>query len=276
MKWQQVIRQHFPKHKYAIQAAYLGDTSALPWSNLGYWSDAVGYDYPAACQNLAALLAAAVRLNSKDAVLDLGCGQGASLKHWLEHYQVQQLEAIELQDHLVQSIRQHLNSNIKIHAASFLNLKALFPQPRFDVVFCIDAAYHSHLNSFLSQVSAVLNSNGRLGFHYLIWTAQAPMHTFKQLQYRTLLKSADVNFKDLMSESQLRAVLAQFEFKQIRVEDLSAQVLAGFADYVNQHLKYRVQTRDADWFKIAMTARLCAKLYADGWIKYVQVSAEKA
>ena len=100
------------------------------------------------------------------------------------------------------------------------------------------------------------------------------MHTFKQLQYHALLKSADVNFKDLMSESQLRAVLAQFEFKQIRVEDLSAQVLAGFADYVNQHLRHRVQTRDADWFKIAMTARLCAKLYADGWIKYVQVSAE--
>lgn len=94
--------------------------------------------------------------NSKDAVLDLGRGQGASLKYWLEHYQVQQLEAIELQDHHVQSIRHHLNSNIKIHAASFLNLKALFAQPRFDVVFCIDAAYHSHLNSFLSQVSTVL------------------------------------------------------------------------------------------------------------------------
>ena len=176
----------------------------------------------------------------------------------------------------MQSIRHHFNSNIKIHAVSFLNLKALFPQPRFDVVFCIDAAYHSHLNSFLSQVSAVLNSNGRLGFHYLIWAAQASMHIFKQLQYRALLKSADVNFKDLMSESQLRAVLAQFEFKQIQVEDFSAQVLAGFADYVNQHLKYRVQTRDAEWFKIAMTARLCAKLYADGWNKYVQVSAEKA
>lgn len=76
------------------------------------------------------------------------------------------------------------------------------------------------------------------------------MHTFKQLQYHALLKSADVNFKDLMSESQLRAVLAQFEFKQIRVEDLSA-VLAGFADYVNQHLRHRVQTRrDADWLKL--------------------------
>ena len=81
MKWQQVIRQHFPKHKYAIQAAYLGDTSALPWSNLGYWSDAVGYDYPAACQNLAAHLAAAVRLNSKDAVLAFGCVHGACLKY---------------------------------------------------------------------------------------------------------------------------------------------------------------------------------------------------
>ncbi|MDM1487419.1 SAM-dependent methyltransferase [Acinetobacter towneri] len=275
MKWQQAFRSYFPKHKYAIQAVYLGDNARLPWSNLGYWSDAVGDDYPAACQNLAAHLAAAVHLNSKDRLLDLGCGQGASLIYWLEHYQIQYLEAVDLQAACVQHVRENLNSNLQIHHASFLNLKTIFPQPCFDVVLCIDAAYHSHLNSFLDQVSAVLNSNGRLGFHCLIWADQAPAHLLKQLQYRALLKAADVHFDDLMSETQLCSLLQQHHFQQIQIEDLSTQVLAGFAQYVNLHLQHQGKFSDLDSLKIAMTARLCAKLYADGWVKYVQVSAVK-
>jgi hypothetical protein len=34
------------------------------------------------------------------------------------------------------------------------------------------------------------------------------------------------------------------------------------------------QSIGLDGFKIRMTAKLCAKLYADGWVKYVQISAK--
>ena len=274
MKWLQQLRAEVSQHKYAINAKLLGDSSELAWSNLGYWSDAA-QTYPDACRALADHLAESVQLTASNHVLDLGCGQGASVLHWRQHYQIQHLAAVELQAECVQRIQANFSEPQQIYCQSFLNLKQIPFQQQFDVVLCIDAAYHSHLNSFLDQVSAVLNSNGRLGFHYLIWADQAPAHLLKQVQYRALLKAADVHFDDLMSETQLCSLLQQHHFQQIQIEDLSTQVLAGFADYVNQHLQHQIQTRDVDWFKIAMTARLCAKWYADDWVKYVQVSAVK-
>ncbi|MFW1931658.1 SAM-dependent methyltransferase, partial [Acinetobacter baumannii] len=83
MKWLQAIQQKLPKHKYAIDAKMLGDNAECAWSNLGYWDEATS-SYPQACQQLAERLAQAVQLNQHDRVLDLGCGQGASLKYWLE------------------------------------------------------------------------------------------------------------------------------------------------------------------------------------------------
>ncbi len=56
--------------------------------------------------------------------------------------------------------------------------------------------------------------------------------------------------------------------------DLSEEVLQGFAKYFHKLQQLPPQTTDLDAFKIRMTAKLCAKLYADGWVKYVQISAK--
>ena len=145
MKWLQTLQRHLPKHKYAIDAKQLGDHAILAWSNLGYWENSQS-SYPEACQTLATHLADRLQLKSNDRVLDLGCGQGASLLLWQQHYHVQQLCAVELQAECVQRIQHTLNSKIHIIQTSFLNLNSkLFSAP-FNVVFCLDAAYHSDLN----------------------------------------------------------------------------------------------------------------------------------
>ena len=147
-------------HKYAIDAKRLGDDSLLAWSNLGYWKNQYD-DYPQACQSLADQIAASIQLKQSDHVLDLGCGQGASLLHWLRYYQIQQLSAVELQPEYAKRIQKQL-AQVQIHCGSFLNLNALQLLNLFDVVLCIDAAYHSDLNSFLRSASSVLNSKGRI------------------------------------------------------------------------------------------------------------------
>lgn len=167
MKWLQAIQQKLPKHKYAIDAKMLGDNAECAWTNLGYWDEATS-SYPQACQQLAERLAQAVQLKQHDRILDLGCGQGASLKYWLEHYQIQDLEAVELQQQCVDKIQKRLPQIKAIHCQSFLNLNALLLTQPFDVVLCIDAAYHSDLNLFLNSVVPILNSKGRLGFHTLM------------------------------------------------------------------------------------------------------------
>ena len=272
MKWLQAIRQHFPQHKYAINAKQLGDDAALAWSNLGYWDDGTS-SYSQACRQLADQLAQAVQLTSADKLLDLGCGQGASLALWQQHYQLQYIEAVELQANCVMQIQQHLPHLTAIHQHSFLNLKQIQFKVAFDVVLCIDAAYHSNLNSFLTSVGTVLNAKGRLGFHYLILSEQWSALTALQKQkYNWLLKSADVNLDDLMAQSVLEQTLQRYDFSEIEVVDLSQAVLHGFSHYIQQSPPPQL---GLDAVKIQMTAKLCKTLFEDGIVRYAQISGQK-
>ena len=272
MKWLQTLQQHLPKHKYAINAKQLGDHAVLAWSNLGYWQQGQS-SYPAACQALATRLADAVQLTASDRLLDLGCGQGASLLLWQQRYHVQQLCAVELQAQCVQQIQQTLNSNINILHHSFLNLNSnTFSQP-FDVVLCLDAAYHCDLNSFLRSASSVLNSKGRLGFHTLMLSdAFLNLNAFEKLQLSMLLKAADVDLEHLQLQQDLHLSIQAQGYTQVGVEDLSEAVLAGFADYYHQYLAQQAPN-NVDHFKIKMTAKLCQTLFKQGVVRYVQISA---
>lgn len=271
MKWLQAIQNKFPQHKYAINAELLGDDTECAWTNLGYWDDATS-SYTVACQQLAEHLAQAVQLQSQDRVLDLGCGQGASLKYWLEHYQIQDLEAVELQQNCVNKIQQHIQLNA-IHCQSFLDLQQISFKSQFDVVMCIDAAYHSDLNLFLNSANSVLNHNGRLGFHYLILSEQV-LSFQKKLKYAWLLKAADVNFDHLKKQVQIQQQLQQQGFGAVHIQDISEQVLQGFSHYISKQLLH-LQQRGIDHFKIQMTAKLCRTLFEDGIVRYVQISARK-
>ena len=274
MKWLQAIRNKIPQHKYAINAALLGDSRELAWSNLGYWEDARS-SYPEACANLADQLAQALTLNSKDKILDLACGQGASLIHWQNQYHIEQIHAVELQRACVDKIQNYFNHSVQIYCSSFLNLNVLGQLPKFDVVLCIDAAYHCEMNSFLKSVTSVLNSKGKIGFHHLMLSEKFQTLSFlDQQKYKLLLKSADVKLEDVLSEIEIEKTLTAFDFKKIQITDMSAEVFLGFSNYVEQYLNLKSE-RSLDIFKIEMTAKLCRKLYADGFIRYVQITAEK-
>jgi cyclopropane fatty-acyl-phospholipid synthase-like methyltransferase len=270
MKWIQAIQRKLPQHKYAINAAMLGDAAECAWTNLGLWTDSTS-SYPQACQQLAEQLAQAVQLQAHDRVLDLGCGQGASLKYWLAQHQIKDLEAVELQQQCVDQIQKQLPQIKAVHCQSFLNLNRNSFSDLFDVVMCIDAAYHSDLNAFLSSVAPLLNSKGRLGFHYLM-LSNVDLNSKQKLKYRYLLKAADVRFNALMTEQQIQQKLAEHHFEQIEIQDLSAAVFAGFSQYIASK---RSIGRGVDQFKILMTAKLCKTLFAEGIVRYIQVNAVK-
>ncbi|MGE8549957.1 MAG: SAM-dependent methyltransferase, partial [Acinetobacter calcoaceticus] len=211
-------------HKYAIDASSLGDDGELAWTNLGFWKNT--QNYREACCQLADHLARAVNLNSKDHLLDLGCGQGASLMYWLQRYQPKSLSAVDLQAKCVNKIQKIIPEINQIYSGSFLNLKQFEFKQSFDVVLCIDAAYHSSLNSFLNSVTPVLNSKGRLGFHYLMKADSCQnMTALQEQKYRYLLKAADVVWDNVPNEKTLRNALEQQGFVDIQIEDLSEQVL---------------------------------------------------
>lgn len=260
-------------HKYAIDASSLGDDGELAWTNLGFWKNT--QNYREACCQLADHLARAVNLNSKDHLLDLGCGQGASLMHWLQHYQPKSLSAVELQSKCVNKIQKLIPEIKQIYSGSFLNLKQFEFKQSFDVVLCIDAAYHSNLNSFLDSVTPVLNSKGRLGFHYLMKADSCQnMTVLHEQKYRYLLKAADVVWDNVPNEKTLRNALEQQGFVDIQIEDLSEPVLLGFSQYI-QNQQEQNQSRGLANFKIQMTAKLCQQLYQAGYVRYIQITAIK-
>ena len=146
------------------------------------------------------------------------------------------------------------------------------------MVFCIDAAYHSVLNSFLCAVSPVLNSKGRLAFHYLILSSKfLNLNAVEKLQLGLLLKAADVNLNVLPNQTELQQQLAQAGFEQIQIQDISAAVFGGFAQYIQQQSTAQADESYTtfDLMKIQMTAKLCQKLCRQGVVQYVQVSAQK-
>lgn len=276
MQWLQAIFKRTLKHKYAINSKLLGDSSKFAWSNLGYW-DTATVSYPQACSQLAQRLADAVHLNSNDILLDLGCGQGASLELWKTIFHVKHIEAVELQPLCVSHIQNNINFIHKIHCESFLNLKAENFEFKFDVALCVDAAYHSDLNLFISAVSLILNSKGRVAFHYLALTEKfSHLNSFQKKKYQYLLKCADVNLKHLSTDVELKQLLNQHDFKQVQIKDLSENVLNGFSNYIYEHGTLNEKNKDLDYLKILMTAKLCKKLYEDDLIHYVQVSAVKS
>lgn len=258
-------------HKYAIHSAMLGDDAPCAWSNLGLWLPNTT-SYVQACQQLAAHLADQVQLSPTDHVLDLGCGHGASVLFWQQHYAVTQVCAVEVQPDCVAGIRaSHLDC--ELYQASFLALPVL--KPEYDVILCIDALYHTALAAFFNAIAPCVKPHARLGFHYLVlnerWAAQSWL---QQKKYQGLLKAADISLSHLMSSCALQELAQQSGYQQIQIEVLTPAVFTGFSAYIAQLPPQ--QLKGMAGFKIKMTAKLCQQLYQDGLVDYVQVSMVKA
>ena len=265
----QALQAQLLQHKYAINTAMLGDQSPFAWSNLGLWQ--AGDDYRHACQNLALHLAHSIDLNSNDILLDLACGKGASLNLWHHYYKIQNISAVELQVNHVTHLKNHAPFLNSILCDSFLNLNSNSFSQKFSAVLCIDAAYHVPLHAFLHSVRQVMQPKARLAFHSLMLSDKfLTLNAWQQKKYAYLLKAADINLKNLMTQDGINSTIMQHVFQQVEVQDLSDNVLAGFSNYIENA---DLALIGLDGFKIKMTAQLCRKLYQDGLVRYVAVTA---
>ena len=76
-----------------------------------------------------------------------------------------------------------------------------------------------------------------------------------------------------MTATQINHALQQHGLEQIVLEDLSTAVLAGFSQYIVTRTK--TERGGLDQIKIQMTAKLCQRLFEEGIVRYIQLSAVK-
>ena len=286
MLWQ--AKQSFA-HKvlaklYQIQPKLLASDNDSAWTNLGLWqSDCENQQqhlpksYVQAAQQLAQQMGQALNLTVHDDVLDVGCGYGASVALWQQNFGVQHIAALELQPSCCQLLNQKKRAYLQdIFQQSIFDAKPEGYQGVYDVVVSIDAAYHYHLSDYLNALDAWLAEEGRIGFHLLIKSDQWDLaSSTQQQQIAKKLKWAKVPMEQVLESAEVVEILTNKGYEQIQIEDLTAQVLQGFADYIENKTWSTQEKLSTGFLKIYLTANLCRQLAASGCIHYVQVTAKK-
>lgn len=266
---------------FAIATELLADQAGGPaWSSLGYWAQAT--DYPEACRRLALLVGEAAELTASDTVLDLACGQGASLVLWPQAFGVQQITAIELQARCVAAIRaESLPAVQAIHQARFdsLPLPEALPAHAFDAVLCVDAAYHARsLADFVAFTGEALKPEGRLVFTTLVQSKALITSRWRRGLLRLLLAAAHVPAASVQTSGELRQTLSQQGLCCVAIRHLDADVYNGFADFVQRrgHELPWSSKFSAGWCKIRLTAWLCRLLHRTGYLHYSLIKSYRA
>lgn len=264
--------------EFAIDGALLADYAG-GWRNLGLWplapqENAARADYRHAAAALARTVGEAAALTAGDSVLEFACGHGAGLALWREEFGVAEAIGMDCQRDCIAALPagQGVYGRFDV-----LPLPDGIGAGSHDAVLCVDAAYHAtSLAAFAAVAASALRPGGRLAFTTLMASdrlADKPASRRRGLLH--LLAAAKIPAESLADAATLRATLASTGFTDIRVQQLDAAVLTGFAKYIERRtreLPWRSRLRPA-WFKIRLTAALCRQVQAQGLLHYVLVSA---
>ncbi len=251
---------------FEVDTALLGGSGR--WQNLGLWPVRTGgtshspnhpIDYDHACERLAQRVGEAAHLTPGQRVLELGAGSGAGLELWRDRFGVQ-AQGMELPlrarpDMLAREFCLERRDGVTRLAA---------PGP-FDAVLAVDSAYHlAPIGNLAAAIARSLAPDGVVALTTL--TARWPLS-------RAIEPLAHMPRAALVSDV---AVVFRTCFQAVVVEDLSDEVLGGFARHVATCRPglSKTQRRSAAWRKIAATANL-ARLASLGLLGYVLVRAKR-
>ncbi|MFN3714101.1 MAG: class I SAM-dependent methyltransferase [Alcanivoracaceae bacterium] len=241
------------------------------WNNLGYWRDA--NEYTAACQALARRHGEVARLGNGDRVLELGCGHGVALSLWCDAFAV--TEAVGLDCRASGYNTEHR----RVVGRFDEPLPDSLSRYRFDVILCVDAAYHaSSLSALLASVIPVLEREGRLALSLLVRPDDYHARPlFQRLLHQWLLKTAGLPDASFCDHSAVQHQLLACGFLDVVCEDLSEDVFPGFYHWVQRRHRELVFSRrwSRGWLKIRITAIWCYWMHRKKLGRYLLVSATR-
>jgi ubiquinone/menaquinone biosynthesis C-methylase UbiE len=134
---------------------FYGDSG---YANVGYWEDDTA-SAPAACDRLVDRVFAPAR-DSKGPILDVACGSGGSTARLSQHVAPDAITGVGVSAHQLAAARS------RAPGCAFAQMDAsrlAVADAKFDVVMCIEAAFHFETREhFLREAWRVLRPGGRL------------------------------------------------------------------------------------------------------------------
>ena len=230
---------------------------ASTWCNLGLWpiGPSAPLTFRQACEALAVALGRAAGLAEGDAVLDVGVGYADQTSVWATHFGVRRVLAIEPSASHIAAAREAQASGrlaggdvVELRVGSAASIEELLRADAqlkgrdvggacFDVVLCLDCAYHFPSRSaFLQSAARALRPGGRFAAVDLV--VASPDERSRTLRWRSLWRTAarrlvaaacDIPSENLHGVDAYNAALVAAGLQPVGVEVLTARVLVPFA-----------------------------------------------
>ena len=286
--------------KWHIESSLLADGGTL-WTNLGIWPSTKAsvdqhqtcrestpsqdvYSYVQACQELATRVGLAADLKPADRVLEIACGYGASISHWVETFGVRQVDAIDIRPACIEHLKSRrplgLGLAIACPAQDLLTCvspSGALPRHGYDAVVCVDAAYHfGDPRRIFDAVATLLRPGGSFAWTSLLRETASSKALFPALS-NVLLKLASIPPKGLLTPEETTRYLATYALDLTARHRLDSEVLEGFQRFVNRRSKELPWHRklSLDWLKIRGTGHLSGRLVSQSSLHYELLVARR-
>jgi cyclopropane fatty-acyl-phospholipid synthase-like methyltransferase len=201
-----------------------------------------------------------LNIESKDRVLEVGCGLGYGCKYVAENYHISNLTCIDITPQQIErakTIHKQLSNNINFEVSSADSTNK--PSGSYSKIYSVEAAqYFPSMSNFAKEAFRLLEPNGRLVLTAHFSTNQKGYEATKRL-----LPTVAQDIDRMIPISEVRQAFKEAGFHELKIESIGQYVFQAFDQWISQ-------VEDAPW------AQNIYKLYLDGHIDYYVLVLQKS
>ena len=283
---------------------------ASTWCNLGLWpesaAEAASTPFREACVALATALGNAAALGPDDEVLDMGVGYADQAALWVKSFGVRRVVGIEPSAHHIQAARQAQErgflvgpDTVELFVGSAANVSDVLaatqtgdPSGLFDVILCLDCAYHFHSRAdFLRDGAApLLRPTGRFAAVDLIVSCdedadlgtsacvRAWRRCWRAAARRVICMACGIPWTNLYGVEGYRSALEAAGLDLQGIQPIGERVLRPFAEHARRQrasLHASGAIRGSEWLFLSVIAALFSFVASHRLFDVVLVTAVK-